>query len=132
MRQHKHLSLLGLWVENCLGRVLAQLGLMASLEIIVFGARLYLLPERPMEDAPRPLQKAVGLLHGVGVHPQPGGQRPPGGQLVPGADGPRRQPPLEIANDLLIDGPAVPQAQSVKGHHIPPPPSAVSQTVLAL
>ena len=50
MRQHKHLSLLGLWVENCLGRVLAQLGLMAALEIIVFGARLYLLPERPMEE----------------------------------------------------------------------------------
>ena len=26
MRQHKHLSLLGLWVENCLGKVLALLG----------------------------------------------------------------------------------------------------------
>ena len=56
---------------------------------------------------------AVGLaLSG----PAPGG--------TPFADGPRRQPPLEIANDLLIDGPAVPQAQSVKGHHIPPPQEA--------
>ena len=50
MRQHKHLSLLGLWVENCLGKVLALLGLMAALETIVFGVWLYLLPERPMEE----------------------------------------------------------------------------------
>ena len=40
MRQHKHLSLLGLWVENCLGKVLALLGLMAALETIVFGVWL--------------------------------------------------------------------------------------------
>ena len=50
MRQHKHLSLLGLWVEYYLGKVLALLGLMAALETIVFGVWLYLLPERPMEE----------------------------------------------------------------------------------
>ena len=53
MRQHKHLSLLGLWVENCLGKVLALLGLMAA---------LYLLPERPMEE----VLKGVPFLFLVG------------------------------------------------------------------
>ena len=62
MRQHKHLSLLGLWVENCLGKVLALLGLMAALETIVFGVWLYLLPERPMEE----VLKGVPFLFLVG------------------------------------------------------------------
>lgn len=62
MRQHKHLSLLGLWVENCLGKVLALLGLMAALEIAVFGARLYLLPGRPMGE----VLKGVPFLFMVG------------------------------------------------------------------
>lgn len=50
MKRHRHLSLLGLWVDNALGKVLNLLGLMAALEAVVFGARLYLLPGRPVGE----------------------------------------------------------------------------------
>lgn len=56
----RHLSVLGLWTRNRLGKVLVLLALTAVLETVLFGTQLYIRPERTVAELLRGVPLTCG------------------------------------------------------------------------